>query len=273
MLSFIILSGLSRCVFTPFLGVYLDKIGIYLTAFFLGFWYTIIQAFLIIAFHFFVINDPIALLRLPPYVIFAIIVGGLTDTMIGRRVLRGIIEFSWFITLTLIGLTFSLDFPGLTGRVLFLIFLLLGVLFSVPYTIKVQKLARIVRSRYSMVMLYLLTPIVYMLLEFDSYALIMFNFLEPNIIPYTDIPRATITYGGDALLSLLVPLVIILGYTRGAPACPLVRISRRNIAPFIVFLLVLLGAFIPAYNFYESRENSFSTDSSKEYFSLGINHC
>lgn len=253
-----LLSILFRCLSTPFLGMYLDKTSIYLAALLLGFWWTIIQAASIISLHIIVINDPIALLRLPAYIIFAFIVGGLTDIMVRKKVFRGFIEFSWFLNCVLIGLILQLYFGSLIGIALLTAFILLGILFLISYKVQVPKISKGVRHTYSAVILYALTPLTYMLMEFDMYALTMFNFLAPSTLPYTDIPRAVISYGGDALLSMLITLALYIALIKIKQEFPQITELKRTIISLLLILCLLLPVVLSAHHFYESREDALS---------------
>ena len=258
LIGLVLLSILLRTIFEPsFLGIYLDKLSLYLLALVLGLKFTILGAVLIVICYALVLNDIIGIFRLPTYFLFAIMVGGLMEIVTRRRDIgSGIIEFSWFLTLVFSGIVVSMLLTGLISVITLIVFIAIGFIFVISYWGKFPRLSIFLRNSYAIIALYALTPLTYTLLEFSFYGAIAYNFLSPTNIVYSNVPNAVLSYGGDALVSMLLIVLIYLSWGRIRDTDAMKRISGRKLLSLSIMVLVLLALLVPSVTWYNNREKA-----------------
>lgn len=254
--SFSIMSIFLRGVNEPYIGAYLDKIGIYLASYFLGLYWALLSSIIIILIYFVGYGELLAVLRLPAYLVLALISGASIDIILGRKSSRsGLIEISWFLTTMFIGFSLGMIYYNYS-LIIYGLFIVFSLIFVASYWGKAEIISNSLRSRIGLGALLALTPLTYMLTEFSFYGGLMFNFFKQDVIPYIDIYRACLAYGGDGLLSLIIFVLIITLFSsfRSIELFKKISVSRvKYVSGLLIILLLLL---IPTSIHYVSREKA-----------------
>jgi len=255
-ISFSILSVFFRNISEPYFGAYIDKIGIYLTSYFLGVFWALLSSVIIILIYLIGYGELLVLFRLPTYLILAFISGVTIDIVMGRRSPKsGLIEISWFLTMMFIGFSLGLIYYNYS-LIIYGLFIAISLVFVVSYWGKAEFISNFLRSRISIEALLVLTPLTYMLTEFSFYGGFMFNFFKQDVIPYTDVYRACLAYGGDGLLSLIIFALIIASYGSIKNIELFRKASISRIKYTSILLIIMLLLLIPTSINYTSREKA-----------------